>query len=95
MSNTEKSIYAKNIKPKYENVHVWENYSEDLMTEYTQSTEEGLDVERYKDIFEAVSKLPKSETKKKLGDVLFDVVCNADTVEGYKYVEPSDNFPFP
>lgn len=90
MSNTEKSIYAKNIKPKYENVHVWENYSEDLMTEYTQSTEEGLDVERYKDIFETVSKLPKSETKKKLGDVLFDVVCNADTVEGYKYVEPSD-----
>ena len=81
--------YNKMMKPQYSNLHQWEFYAANLVTEYTQSVEEGLDIEKYKDLFEAVSKLPQDETKKKLGDVLFEIVTNAPQAEGYKYIEPS------
>lgn len=83
-----KNIVA--LKPQYENIHNWEFYASNLMTEYTQSIEEGLDVERYQDVFTAVSKLPKNELQKKLGDILFVVVSTASQREGYPYIEPSD-----
>lgn len=78
------------LKPSYQNLHDWEFYSSNLLIEYQQSVEEGLDVEGYKDIFQAVSLLPKGEIKKKLGDVLFEVVLSAKQREGYRYIEPSD-----
>lgn len=78
------------IKPQYANIHDWEFYSSNLLTEYQQSIEEGLDIEAYKDVFLAVSRLPKDERKKKLGDILFDVVISANQKEGYPYMEPSD-----
>ena len=78
------------VKPQYENIHDWEFYSSNLMTEYIQSVEEGLDIEKYKDIFAAVSKLPKNEIKKKFGDVLFEIVSGAAKRKEYKYIEPSD-----
>lgn len=86
---TEELNYNKALKPKYANIHEWESYSSNLLTEYRQSIEEGLDLSAYADVFTAVSRLPKNETKKKLGDVLFDVVFNAKTTENYKYIEPS------
>ncbi|MBO5273086.1 MAG: ADP-ribosylglycohydrolase family protein [Clostridia bacterium] len=79
-----------NITPRYEIMHKWELYSGNLATEYQQSVEEGLDIELYKDVFSAAAKLPNGEVKKKLGDVLFDIVCSAKTREGYPYIEPSD-----
>ena len=78
------------IKPQYANIHDWEFYSSNLMTEYTQSVEEGLDIECYKDVFLAVSRLPKDEKKKKLGDVIFEIVTTAKQKEGYPYLEPSE-----
>lgn len=81
--------YHNVLKPKYENMPDWESYSSDLLTEYQQSIEEGLDIESYEDVFKAVSRLPKNEVKKKLGDTLFEVVMHAKTVEGYPYLEPS------
>ncbi len=78
------------IKPQYVNMHDWEFYSSNLLTEYEQSTDEGLDIEAYKDVFTSVSRLPKGETKKQLGDVLFQVVTNAKPKEGYPFTEPSD-----
>ena len=78
------------IKPQYANIHDWEFYSSNLLTEYQQSIEEGLDIEAYKDVFSAVSRLPKDERKKELGDILFDVVISANQKEGYPYMEPSD-----
>ncbi|MBR2988503.1 MAG: ADP-ribosylglycohydrolase family protein [Clostridia bacterium] len=81
---------ARSIKPQYQNIHDWEFYSSNLQIEYTQSKEEGLDIERYGDVFMAVSRLPKSECKKKLGDILFEVVSSAKQKEDYKYIEPSD-----
>lgn len=81
---------TRSIKPQYQNVHDWEFYSSNLLIEYQQSTEEGLDIEKYSDIFSSISKLPKSEIKKKLGDILFEIISSAKTKKEYPYVEPSD-----
>ena len=78
------------IKPQYANIHDWEFYSSNLMTEYMQSIEEGLDIESYKDVFLAVSRLPKDEKKKKFGDIIFEIVMSAKQREGYPYFEPSE-----
>lgn len=86
---TEELSYNKTFKPKYANIHEWESYSSNLMTEYLQATEEGLELSVYAEVFSAVSRLPKNEIKKKLGDILFEAVVNAKAAEGYKYIEPS------
>lgn len=78
------------LKPQYQDLHDWEFYSSNLLTEYKQSIEEGLDVEKYRELFFATALLPKNEIKKRLGDVLFDIVLSAPKKEDYKYVEPSD-----
>lgn len=87
---TEEAKYNKKIRPNYANIHNEEFYTSNLDVEYTQSIEEGLDIEAYKDVFSAVAGLPKDEIKKRIGDVLFDVVLNAKQKEDYKYVEPSE-----
>ena len=53
------------IKPTYSNIPDWEFYASATETEYRQSMDEGLDVETYKELFDAISKLPKNEIKKK------------------------------
>ncbi len=87
---TEEMKGTKQIKPQYSNIHVWEFYSSNLLIEYQQSVEEGLDIEAYKDVFTSVSRLPRSEYRKRMGDILFDIVINAKKKEGYTYNEPSD-----
>jgi len=81
----------KNIPVDYKNCLVgwWGNYASELMTEYQQSVEEGLDITDKEDLFRAVAALPDSEAKAKLADGLFTLIYNANTVDGYKYNEPS------
>ena len=83
-------LQAKKILPDYGVLHAWEAYSEQMMVEYRQSVEEGLDIEEYQDLFTAVHKLPKSDYKEKMADVIFDMVLNAKKKPGYAYDEPSD-----
>ncbi len=78
------------ILPDYAGMHSWELYAADLMTEYQQCLEEGLDVKPYADLFAAAAKLPMDDIKVRLGDVLSDLVSRAKTVENYPYDEPSD-----
>jgi len=78
------------IKPQYERLNLWELYCSELKTEYRQCEEEGLDIAGYKELFEAVAKLPVSDYKKRMADVIFDIVTNATKREGYPYVEPSE-----
>ncbi|MBQ9510194.1 MAG: ADP-ribosylglycohydrolase family protein [Clostridia bacterium] len=78
------------IKPIIQKMHDWEVYSSQLRTEYKQSMEEGLDIEPYKELFDAVSKMPIGEEKEKIADVLFNIVLNAPMRKDYKYEEPSD-----
>lgn len=80
----------KDIKPLYKNIHDWEFYASGIMDEYKQSTDEGLDIEQYKNVFEAVDKLPKDEIKNDLANVLQKIVINADIKKDYKYKEPSE-----
>ena len=86
----EESKGNKELKPKYQNIHSWEFYTAGILTEYQQSVDEGLDIESYKELFEAISRLPKDEIKNKLGDIVFEIVINAKQKENYKYIEPSD-----
>lgn len=86
----EEMRYNKAMQPKYSGMPRWEFYPNDILTEYEQSVDEGLNIEKYRDLFVAVSKLPNDEIKKKLGDILFEIVINAETTEGYQYKEPSD-----
>ena len=89
LGKTSEFTYLKELKPNHAKLPDWESYSANLETEYIQSTEEGLDLSLYKDLFAAAAKLPKSEFKAKLGDLLFEAVQNASYIEGYQYVEPS------
>ena len=54
-----------------------------------QSMDEGLDVENLKDVFEAVSKMKRTEHKEAICDTLFNIVCESKTREDFKYNEPS------
>lgn len=78
------------IKPNYEKIENWEFYPADIMIEYKQCIDEGLDVEKYKELFEAVSKLPQDEIANDLGDTLFKIVLNAPMRADYEFNEPSD-----
>lgn len=82
--------YNAEIKIDYKNDDWFNRYHSDLMKEYVQSVEEGLDVEKYKDLFESVSALEDGEIKKKLSDIIFEAVINADMRPDYKYNEPSE-----
>lgn len=94
LENDSRSIeelrYNKEIKPKYANIHDWEEYSSNLLIEYEQCIDEGLDIKLYKDTFDAISRLPKGEIKKKFGDVLFEITLQAKHLKEYPYMEPSD-----
>lgn len=81
--------YNSEIKIDYRNIDELNRYPQDLQAEYVQSMEEGLDVEKYKDLIDAVSALEAGEHKTRMSDVIFDLVINADMQEGYKYNEPS------
>ena len=78
------------IAPDYMNSAEWIEYYQKLELEYKQSYEEGLDIEQYKDLFTAVSKMPNSKEKDDIADTLFSIISKAETREGYEYNEPSE-----
>lgn len=81
---------TKAVLPCYGELHDWEFYGSALDKEYRQCVDEGLDIEQYKSVFEAVAHLPKNRVKNELASVLQSVVLSAPTKDGYKYNEPSD-----
>ncbi|MBQ3069526.1 MAG: ADP-ribosylglycohydrolase family protein [Clostridia bacterium] len=78
------------MKPQYDLIPEWEFYAAAAETEYLQCIEEGLDMEVYKDLFDAAYRLPQNEVKHKLGDALYAAVQNASPIAGYPYNEPSE-----
>lgn len=83
-------IYNTEIKTDYNNIDGLNRYPQDIMAEYNQSIEEGLDIEKYKAVFEAVAALEPGEYKTRMSDVIYEMVINADMQPDYKYNEPSD-----
>lgn len=81
-------IYNSEIKATHNNIGDLNRYPNDIMAEYRQSIEEGLDVEQYKDLFEAVAALEAGEYKTKFSDVIFEMVINSKIRSDYKYNEP-------
>ncbi len=82
-------IYNKEIKIDYNHVDGFNRYPADLKTEYIQSVEEGLDIEKYKSLFDAVAALPYGEYKTRMSDIIYEMVINSKIRSGYKYNEPS------
>lgn len=78
------------IKPNYEKIDGCEFYPADIMYEYKQCIDEGLDIEKYKELFEAVSKLPHDEITHDLGDTIFKIVSGAPMRADYEFNEPSE-----
>lgn len=81
---------ARELKKDYKNMGWWQSYQRDIMVEYRQSIEEGLDIEAYKELFEVGAKLPEGDVREDVADAVFKLVYNAPVKEGYKYNEPSD-----
>ncbi|MBR2867909.1 MAG: ADP-ribosylglycohydrolase family protein [Clostridia bacterium] len=80
--------YGTEFKIDYNNVDALNRYPSDIMAEYNQSMEEGLDVKKYKPLFEAISEMENGEFKKRLSDVVFDMVMSAPMRTDYEYIEP-------
>ena len=78
------------IAPDYVDAMEWRAYCKKLKLEYQQATEEGLDLERYRNLFYAVAEMPDGKNKEDMSDVLFNIVINSKIRDGYKYNEPDD-----
>ena len=78
------------LLPEYSSLPEWESYPEQLRIEYVQSTQEGLDLSAYRELFEQVYRMPRGEYKARMADVLFDLVTNAPRQADYPFEEPSD-----
>ena len=78
----------KEIMREYDKQGQWENYEAALSTEWTQSVEEGKDIEIYKNLFDAVDKMPFSDYKHEIADVLFRLIYNAPQRADFPFEEP-------
>ena len=83
-------IYGTEMKIDYKNIEGLNRYPSDIMAEYNQSMEEGLDVEKHKALFESVAAMKDGEMKTRMSDLIFETVVNADMRKDYPYNEPSD-----
>ena len=61
-----KQIYRKVTCP-------WVGYASNLDVEFTQSKEEGLDVEAYKTLFEQIQKLPPCEEREQMAHTVLSL----------------------
>lgn len=82
-------IYDTDIKIDYNQVDGFNRYPSDIMAEYQQSMEEGLDIEKYKPLFESVAALKNGEIKTKMSDAIYELVINSKIRSDYKYNEPN------
>ena len=55
---TVQEIYNTEIKTDYNHADEFNRYPKDIMAEFNQSIEEGLDLEKYKSLFETISTIP-------------------------------------
>ena len=83
-------IYGTEMEIDYKNVDSLNRYPSDIMAEYNQSTEEGLDLEKHKALFESVAAMEDGEMKTRMSDLIFETVINADMRSDYPYNEPCD-----
>lgn len=83
-------IYDTEMEIDYKNVDSLNRYPSNIMAEYNQSMEEGLDLEKHKALFESVAAMDDGEIKTRMSDLVFETVINADMRKDYPYNEPND-----
>lgn len=82
-------IYNTHIKIDYNQKDGFNRYLSDIMDEYNQCIEEGLDVEKHKALFESVATMENGEEKTRRSDEIFSLVMDSSIREDYKYNEPN------
>ena len=85
----EEMQHEKRPIPDLSKLSAWDVYSSDLAVDFQQSLDEGLDVECYRELFEAVSRMPVGEYRERIADVLFEMTRHAGMRENFEFVEPS------
>ena len=70
-------IYDTEIKIDYKQVDGFNRYLDDIMAEYHQSMEEGLDIEKHKALFESVAAMRNDAIKAKMSDTIYELVINS------------------
>lgn len=76
--------------PDYSSLCENDRYGAELMTEYIQCLDEGLDIECYKALFESAEKLHAGEEKEEIADAIFSLISKLKLRKDYKYTEPDD-----
>lgn len=77
------------IKIDYNNADGFNRYPEEILAEFNQCLEEGLDIEKHKELFESVAAMKSGEEKTRMSDKVFGAVINAGIRADYKYNEPN------
>lgn len=83
-------VYDTELKTDFSQPDGFNRYADDIMDEYNQCIEEGLDIEKYKSLFQSVSSMENGELKSKMSDRIFELVMDSAIREDYKYIEPCD-----
>lgn len=78
------------VNPDYATRSFWDEYSQNLLIDYRQSTEEGKDIAAYKSLIECVDGLPNGNAKHDMSDIIYRLIADAPERDGYLFVEPSD-----
>lgn len=58
------------VNPDYATRSFWDEYSQNLLIDYRQSTEEGKDIAAYKSLIECVDGLPNGNAKHDMSDII-------------------------
>ena len=69
---------------------LWMDYAEELLTEWKQCMEEGLDISAYKELMEQIQKMPPSPERYRLADEMSSLLQTLPHQKDYTYDEPSD-----
>lgn len=83
------SAYDTEIKTDYNQIDGFNRYPSDILAEYNQSVEEGLDIGKYRSLFESVAGMENGEIKTKMSHMIFETVMKAEIRKDYRYNEPN------
>ena len=83
-------IYDTEIEFDYNQADGFNRYADDIMAEYNQCLEEGIEVEKYKALFESVAAMESGAEKNRMSNTVYETVIGADMQADYKYDEPND-----
>lgn len=83
-------IYNTELSFDHNQVDGFNCYPSEIMTEYNQCIEEGLDVSEYKALFESVAGMENGEIKTRMSDMIFELVMKSKIRNDYAYNEPNE-----